>query len=154
MDLLSKDDFLKLIDEGQNVFDHFSDPVRIGDGASNDMICMSVDQYDKLNNDLDSAADSDIRYYILELSMPVEIRDQLEDLARKLEMTMDELFAASIKNFINYVNECKAKNVPLEHLFPEESSDSDEIKVIRCFPVHRGETQAQARKNALQSEHE
>lgn len=155
MDKISKDEFLKLIDDSKDIFDFYSDPVRIGKGSSDDLVLMSVDLYDKLikNKARNTDSDADIRYYICELKMPEEARAQLEQKAKQLEMTLDELFNATLKNFIDYVESCKEKNIPPEKMFPEEDIDSEEkIEFIRCYPVRRGETEAQAKKRALEME--
>ena len=152
MERISKDEFLKLIDDGKDIFDFHSDPVRIGEGSSDDLVLISADLYDELikNKAKNTDSDADIRYYICELKMPEETRAQLEQKAKQLEMTLDELFNATLKNFIDYVESCKEKNIPPEKMFPEEDIDPEEkIEFIRCYPVRRGETKAQAKKRAI-----
>lgn len=151
MDRISKDEFLKRI-EYDDIFSSCSDPVRIGDGSSKDLVCMSIDLYNEFMENKTDPYD-DIRYYIYELRMPEELRSQFEQKAKDLEMTVDEFFNAALRNFINYVQDCRKRGIPVEKMFSDTEIEPDEeVEFVRCYPVHCGETEAQARKRAVAKE--
>ena len=101
-------------------------------------------------NELNKEDDNRIKYWIYEFDMPEEKKKEIKEFCALHELTIDEFAEAAAKHFIE-----REKSDPegLRKDIEEMEKDS-EIRLIRCYPVYKGETEAQALKRTLAEEAE
>ena len=101
-------------------------------------------------NELNKEDDNRIKYWIYEFDMPEEKKKEIKEFCALHELTIDEFAEAAAKHFIE-----REKSDPegLRKDIEEMEKDS-EICLIRCYPVYKGETEAQALKRTLAEEAE
>ena len=106
------------------------------------------DTLEKYINELNTEDDDRIKYWIYELDMPEEKKKEIEEFCTLHELTIDEFAEAAVRHFID-----REKSDPegLRKDMEEMEKDS-EIRLIRCYPVYKGETEAQALKRTLAEE--
>ena len=94
--------------------------------------------------------DKQIKYWIYEFSMSEKTRQEFDELCAFNEMTADEFFQAAVLDVIR-----RAKDDPeglKQDIMENCKAPATEIQLIRCYPVYRGETEAQAYKRKLTEE--
>ena len=97
-------------------------------------------------------ADGRIKYWICEFEMSEEAADAFEATCARNEMTHDEFMEAVLRNAIHYA-ETDPEGFKKKMLASQQNAD-DEIRLVRCYPVYKGETQAQACRRKLREEEE
>ena len=99
-------------------------------------------------NEQNTEDDDRIKYWIYEFDMPEEKKKEIEEFCTLHELTIDEFAEAAVRHFID-----REKSDPegLRKDMEEMEKDS-EIRLIRCYPVYKGETEAQALKRTLAEE--
>lgn len=146
---LSAEEFAANADR-DDFFRRYGNPVWIREKGGNGLVCMAREYYERMLEGLgDSCGDGDIRYWNYEFVMPQETKDDLEKIAADNEMTTDEFFEAVILSAIQHPAET-AEIVQREQ--NQYSDEEPEICLVRQYPVHKGETRAQARKRAIAKE--
>ena len=105
---------------------------------------------DKYIQELNAEEDKRIKYWIYEFDMSEEKKMEIDAVCTACELTLDEFMEAAVENAIQ-----RAKIDP-DNLRKdiEESEKDSEIRLIRYYPVYKGETEAQARKRTLLEEAE
>ena len=108
------------------------------------------DALDKYIQELNAEEDKRIKYWIYEFDMSEEKKMEIDAVCTACELTLDEFMEAAVENAIQ-----RAKIDP-DNLRKdiEESEKDSEIKLVRYYPVYKGETEAQARKRTLLEEAE
>ena len=97
-------------------------------------------------------ADEKIKYWMYEFEMSDEARGRIEDYCALHELTLDEFFEEAVSWTIEM-----AENDPegFKKLRDEMRARSDadyEIRLVRYYPVYKGETEAMALKRTLAEE--
>lgn len=150
---ISEEEFVANI-ERDDFCRRYGNPVRIREKNGDSLVCMAIEYYERMMQRLEafceyaaSHEDDNIRYWIYEFEMPQEKKDKLEEIARENEMTVDEFFQAAVLSAIEHPKEAAAT------IRREQDSDEDcDIRLVRKYPVYKGETEAQARKRAIAEE--
>ena len=93
-------------------------------------------------------ADDRVKYWMYELEMSDAADQVLEKQLALCEMTLDEYACAAVQYAIDHPAEAKRYQEDMA-THPEEQLD---IRMVRCYPVYKGETEAQARKRKLAEE--
>ena len=114
----------------------YPDPVTVKTDAGESLVCMTEEDYD-------------IDYWNYELEMPQTTYIKLMQAAEKQEMTLNEYCCAAVEDALRMVEQDPEG---FEKARKESKGDSLGIRLIRFYPVHQGETQAQARKKAMEQE--
>lgn len=114
----------------------YPDPVKVKTEAGESLVCMTEEYYD-------------INYWNYEMEMPQATLSMLTKAADQLEMTLNEYCCVVIENAIKWAEQDPEG---FEKERKESKGDNLGIQVIRSYPVHRGETEAQARKKAMEQE--
>ena len=118
-----------------------------GDEA-NEVIRRAAEMKDGAGRDEDE--DENIKYWICQFEMSEKTKQEFDSVCALYELTPDELFEAAIKYALH-----KAKTDPegFKKSCTEAAEASDsEIRLIRIYPVYKGETEAQALKRKLAEE--
>ena len=105
---------------------------------------------DKIMAELDDEDDARIKYWIYEFEMPDKTRQELEAICEACEMTMDEFFEAAVRDAIH-----RAKTDPegfKKSCMEFWQTAEDEIRLVRYYPVYKGETEAKALRRKLAEE--
>ncbi len=91
-------------------------------------------------------------YYILELEMSVDFKNILDAAAERENLTLEEFIVRSLTEFLT--NEEKVKRLKAEYdaLPDSQKGNSDDVRVIRIFPVCEGESEDEARALAVLKE--
>lgn len=146
---LSAEEFAENVG-GNDFFRRYGNPVWIREKSGDGLVCMAREYYERmLEGPGDSCRDGDIRYWNYEFEMPQEAKDNLEKIAADNEMTTDEFFEAVILSAIQH----PAETAEIVQREQNQYSDEElEICLVRQYPVHKGETRAQARKRAIAKE--
>ena len=92
--------------------------------------------------------DGRVKYWIYELEMSDAANQVLEKRLAHCEMTLDEYACAAVQYAIDHPEEAKRFQEDMA-AHPDGQLD---IRVVRCYPVYNGETEAQARKRKLAEE--
>ncbi len=94
------------------------------------------------------AGDDRVKYWIYELEMSEETNRVLEEQLALCEMTLDEFACAAVQNVIADPQGAKQLHEELK-THPEDGLD---IRLVRYYPVYKGETEAQAKRRKLAEE--
>ena len=92
--------------------------------------------------------DGRIKYWMYEIEMPDEMNRLLEEQLTLREMTLDEFACATLQHVIDHPAEAKRFHEEY-NAHPVEQID---IRLVRYYPVYKGETEAQARRRKLAEE--
>ena len=105
---------------------------------------------DKYIQELNAEEDKRIKYWIYEFDMSDEKQMEIEAVCTACELTFSEFVETALEDAIQ-----RAKIDP-DNLRKdiEESAQDSEIKLVRYYPVYKGETEAQALKRTLLQEAE
>lgn len=137
---VERDDFLRI----------YGNPVRIREKNGRSLVCMAIEHYERMTRKLeDYRMDASIRYWVLEFEMPPEVKANFEKIARDNEMTPDEFFEASLLSALEHPAETAAA---IRKAYEQNPDEDFGIRLIRKYPVYKGETEAQAHKRALAEE--
>ena len=102
----------------------------------------------------DDTDDDHVHYWIYEFNMTPDIQREFERRCKILELTPDEFFQAAVRNAIQWAEEdpegCRKEYERCQ----EEAEECQDLQLIRFYPVHYGETEAQARKRKIAEEAE
>lgn len=148
---ISEEEFVANIDR-DDFCRRYGNPVRIREKNGESLVCMAVEYYERMAQMAEAfLEDRDIRYWIYEFEMPQEVKDDFEKIARENEMTADEFFEASLLSAMEHPAETAAAIRKSYERYPNEDFG---IRLVRKYPVHNGETEAQARKRAIVEEAE
>lgn len=110
-------------------------------------------QIDALESELEVLQeDENIKYWIYEFEMPWEKKLEFDRACAMCEMTPDEFFESAVEDALRRAKSDpeglqKDKKEILEH--PELRL---QMRVVRSYPVYKGETEAQALKRKLAEE--
>ena len=99
---------------------------------------------------METETEKNIRYWIYEFEMSDKTKREFEAVCAMCEMTADEFFQAAVRDAIRRAKE-DPEGLKKDCLELSKTADQ-EIRLIRCYPVHKGETEAQARKQKLAEE--
>ena len=91
-------------------------------------------------------------YYICELEMAKEQYRLLSEAAERESRTIDELFSDRVRAAVDHPDEFKRWKEEDDQITEEERSYLDQIKIIRYFPVEDGQTEEEARAEAISRE--
>lgn len=91
----------------------------------------------------------EILYYIYEMEMPEEFRNKILEVAEKEHMTTNHLLCGWLKYLVDNPDEAKKVKADWEALEAEERAKYEQIKLVRVYPVHRGESEEVARAIAV-----
>ena len=109
-----------------------------------------IRQAAEMKDDSGTENAGEIKYWICQFEMSEKTKQEFDSVCTAYELTPDELFEAAIKYALH-----RAKTDPegIKKSCAEaaEASDSD-IRLIRIYPVYKGETEAQALKRKLAEE--
>lgn len=94
----------------------------------------------------------EILYYIYEMEMPEECRKIIQEAAEKAHMTTDQLFCGWLKYLVENPEETKKVKADWDALIVEERAKYEQIKLVRIYPVHEGESDEAARAIAVYKE--
>lgn len=136
---IEKDDFLC----------RYGNPVLIREKNGDGLVCMAAEYYERMMQELEGFREEEkIRYWIYEFEMPQEIKEKLERIAAKNEMTVDEFCESVLLSAVRHPEE--AESVCREY---EQQPDKEPvIRLVRSYPVYKWETEAQALKRAITEE--
>ena len=91
-----------------------------------------------------------IKYWIYEFEMPEKTKQEYEILCAQHEMTPDEFFQIAI---LNEIHSAEADQSGYhQHIIGNSKGVKSDVKLIRYYPVFKGETEAQARKRKFAEE--
>ena len=91
-----------------------------------------------------------IQYWIFEIEMSDKTQQEINDVCIRYKLTLDELFEAA---FLNGIREAKADPEGFKQKCRECDQDSAaDVRLVRCYPVFQGETDAQAYRRKLAEE--
>ena len=96
------------------------------------------------------SGDDRIKYWIYELEMSEEANRVLEGQLALCEMTLDEYACAAVQNVIADPQGARRFHEELK-AHPDDGLD---IRLVRYYPVYKGETEAQAKRRKLAEEAE
>ena len=96
----------------------------------------------------ENAEDERIKYWLYEIEMSDKANQLLEKQLALCEMTLDEYACAALQYAIDHPAEAKRVNEELA-AHPEEQLN---IRLVRSYPVYKGETEAQAKRRKLAEE--
>ena len=105
---------------------------------------------DKIMAELDDEDDTRIKYWIYEFEMSEKKLQEFEAVCALHELTPDEFMEAALRDAIH-----RSKTDPegyRKSVMEMQQSEDDEIRLVRCYPVYKGETEAQAYKRKLAEE--
>lgn len=133
----------------------YGNPVIIRSEEKTDLICMAREYYERMVQERNQLlGEGNIRYWIYEFRMPLEIKQKLDRICASYEMTMDEFFQSAVAAAIRRA-ETDPEGLRREWEEIEAGQESGmEIQLVRCYPVYQGETEAQALKRKLAEEAE
>lgn len=151
---ISEKDFLCLA-ETDDLIRRYGNPVLIRSEEKHDLVCMAREYYERMVQErTQMRREGNIRYWIYEFSMPLEMKQKLDRICASYEMTMDEFFQSAVADAIRRA-ERDPEGLRREWEENEEEAESGmEIQLVRCYPVHQGETEAQALRRKLKEEAE
>lgn len=137
MPAVSQKEFCEHI-EDDDFLEKYGNPVRVICEDGNDVVCMSIGLYERMQEALH---DSDIRYWMYEFRGDADDIAELQKIAEENRMTMDEFFEACVRNML-----AQAEKDPegMKKLVEEASAEKSRFDFVRCYPVHYGETEAEA----------
>ncbi len=105
---------------------------------------------DKISTELNDSEYDRIKYWIYEFEMSEKKLQEFEAVCALHELTPDEFMEAALRDAIH-----RAKTDPegyRKSVMEMQQSEDDEIRLVRCYPVYKGETEAQAYKRKLAEE--
>ena len=105
---------------------------------------------DKIMAEIGDEDDSRIKYWIYEFEMSKKTRQEFEAICALHELTPDEFFEAAILENM-HMAETNPEGFKRNCMEAHESSEP-EIRLVRFYPVYKGETEAHAYKRALAEE--
>ena len=151
---ISEKDFRCLADT-DDLIRRYGNPVIIRSEEKHDLVCMAREYYEHLVQEINHLRrEGNIRYWIYEFSMPLEIKQKLDRICSSYEMTMDEFFQSAVADAIRRA-ERDPEGLRREWEEIEEEAESEmAIQLVRCYPVYQGETEAQALRRKLKEEAE
>lgn len=137
----------------------YGNPVYIRRKDGGGLICMSYKMYERIQEEIDELQsklkaawnEEKIKYWMYEIEMPEELRWKLEEYCSSHELTVDEFFELALLDGIKEA-EADPEGFRQRCLECEAEPDSAKLKVVRYYPVHEGETKAQALKKKLAEE--
>ncbi len=91
-------------------------------------------------------------YYIYELNMPEEVKEKLVQTAAERGVTTDELVQSWLEWAVEHKAEFEEMVKNHKALSEEERAKGEAIKIVRSYPVHDGESEAEAKLRALREE--
>lgn len=105
---------------------------------------------DKILAEIGDEDDSRIKYWIYEFEMSEKTRQEFEAVCAVHELTPDEFMEAALRDAIY-----RAKTDPegyRKSCMEIQQAGDDDIRLVRCYPVYKGETEAQAYRRKLAEE--
>ena len=124
----------------------YGNPVFIRQQDGDGLVCMAWEHYERLRELTAMLDDEDIKYWICEFEMSPERRWEFDRACAINEMTPDELFQTALAEALG-----KARADP-EWAREEAAKPVEGIRMVRMYPVYKGETEAQAYKRKLAEE--
>lgn len=91
-------------------------------------------------------------YYILELEIAVYIKDRLDALAKEQNLSLEDYIVHTLSEFLSDNEKVEKLKADYDALHDSEKYASQDIRVIRIFPVNEGETEDEARAKAILKE--
>lgn len=91
-------------------------------------------------------------YYILEIEIAVYIKEQLEDLAKADNLTLEDYIVRAISDFLKDAEKVERLKAEYDAHPDYEKCNSKDIRFIRIFPVNEGESEDEARVKAILKE--
>ena len=154
---ITAEDFSKHMAEDDFLL-RYGNPVVIHGDDKRDLICMAWEYYERLCRQIDALEselesmheDANIKYWIYEFEMPEKTRQEFEAICALHELTTDEFFQAAVLDAIRKA-EADPEGYKQSCMEAQESAESD-IRLVRYYPVYKGETEAQAYKRKLAEE--
>ncbi len=91
----------------------------------------------------------EILYYIYEMEMPEDCREKILEVAEKEHMTTAQLLCGWLKYLVDNPEDAKKVKADWDALSTEEREKYEQIKLVRIYPVHEGESEEAARAIAI-----
>ena len=120
-----------------------------GDEAD-EVIRKCAEQYEQ--EQCDSEDDDRIKYWIYEFEMPDETRTEIETYCETHELTADEYFEAAVRYCMDLSRQDPEVFNKIRDEMQAIKEDEYKIRLVRMYPVYKGETEAQALKRKLAEE--
>ena len=154
---ISAEDFTRHMAEDDFLL-RYGNPVVIRRDDKRDLLCMAWEYYERLCGQIGALEselntlreDENIKYWIYEFVMPEKTRQVFEAICTLHELTTDEFFQAAVLESIRKA-EADPEGYRRSCMEAQESTESN-IKLVRFYPVYKGETEAQAYKRKLAEE--
>ena len=154
---ISAEDFGKHMAEDDFLL-RYGNPVVIHRDDYRDLLCIAWEYYERLCRQIDALEseldtlheDANIKYWIYEFEMPEKTRQELESICALHELTTDEFFQAAVLDAIRKA-EADPEGYKQSCIEAQEPTESV-IRLVRYYPVYKGETEAQAYKRKLAEE--
>lgn len=151
---ISEKDFRCLADT-DDLIRRYGNPVLIRSEEKHELVCMAREYYERMVQERNQLrGEENIRYWIYEFSMPLEMKQKLDRICASYAMTMDEFFQSAVAEA---VRRAERDSEGLRREWEEIESDSEsgmKVQLVRCYPVYQGETEAQALNRKLAEETE
>ena len=154
---ISVEDFKRHMAEDDFLL-RYGNPLVIRRDDKCDLLCMAREYYERLcgqigalESELDDLhEDENVKYWIYEFEMPEKTRQEFEAICALHELTTDEFFQAAVSDAIRKA-EADPEGYKKSCIEAQELTESD-IRLVRFYPVYKGETEAQAYKRKLAEE--
>ena len=154
---ISAEDFARHMAEDDFLL-RYGNPVVIRIDDKRDLLCMACEYYERLCGQIDALEyelddlleDENIKYWIYEFEMSEKMRQELEAVCALRELTPDEFMEAALRDGMH-----RAKTDPKgfrKSCIEIQQAGDDDIRLVRFYPVYKGETEAQAYKRKLTEE--
>ena len=134
------DDFLR----------RYGNPVIVKSEGYGDLVCMAREYYEHLVLDLEYYREQDpTDYWVYEFSATEERKQEFQKAAAQHGMTMDEYLVDIVESALKQVRFDPER--PQEELIQKAERESG-IRLVRYYPVYKGETEEQAFLRKLEQE--
>ncbi|WP_274941010.1 hypothetical protein [Chordicoccus furentiruminis] len=148
---ISADEF-RACEDQDDFLRRYGNPVMIRSNGQRDVVCMAREYYERLMQERDLfIEDENIKYWIYEFEASQEKKLELERAAAKCCMTPDEFFEATIEAGLRKA-ETDSEGSDRQYREQPQETERVGIRLVRFYPVFKGETEAQALKRKLAEE--
>lgn len=149
---ISAEEFRACVDQ-DDFLRRYGNPVVICSEGHQDIVCMAREYYERLTQDLSMfIEDEHIKYWIYEFESTQEKKLELERAAAKCCMTPDEFFEAAVEAGLREADADPDRYGQARKERIRQAEHEMGIRLIRFYPVFKGETEAQALKRKLTEE--
>ncbi len=93
-------------------------------------------------------------YYIVELEMSVELKDKIDSIIAKENLTLEDYLVRCLSYYTLHPEELERIQKEYNTLPENEKEETKSIRVIRIYPVVDGESETEACRRAIRNEDE